>query len=48
MLGGVEGSEAKSLDAGEDIIGCFGPAERLGRVVGRRDVVFDGAFEFAG
>ena len=42
----AESEKAKALDAGEDVIGGLGPAERLWIGLGDVDVGVDGCFEF--
>ena len=46
-MGGIQGSGAEALDAGEDVVGRAGPAEGLGVLVDRVDVAADGVLERA-
>ena len=48
FLVGIEGAEAEALDAGEDVVGCPGPAEGLGVTVLGLDVAMNGGLELGG
>jgi hypothetical protein len=41
-------SKAKALDAGENVVGCFGPAGWFGVGIGRLNIVFDRLLVLAG
>ncbi len=43
----VVGSQAEAVDAGEDVIGCLGPAKGLGIAVDLVDVGFNRVLQFA-